>query len=58
MTLFEKILTIYPELTIEDFSPSRGTIVLVDNNDGNGPFIESWNHPTLTQPTNEQLSPG
>ena len=56
MTLFEKILTIYPELTIEDFSPRRGTIVLVDNNDGRGAFIESWNHPTLSKPTEEQLA--
>ena len=56
MTLFEKILTIYPELTIDDFSPSRGTIVLVDNNDGRGVFIESWNHPTLLQPTEAQLA--
>jgi hypothetical protein len=56
MTLFEKILTIYPELTLEDFSPRRGTIVLVDNNDGNGAFIESWNHPTLPRPTEEQLA--
>ena len=56
MSLFEKILTIYPELTIEDFSPRRGTIVLVDNNDGHGAFIESWNHPTLPQPTEEQLA--
>jgi len=56
MTLLEKILTIYPELTIEDFSPRRGTIVLVDNNDGKGAFIESWNHLTLSKPTEEQLA--
>jgi len=55
MTLYEKITTIYPQLTLQDFG-QRGTIVLVDNNDGQGAFIESWNHPTLAKPTDEQLN--
>ena len=53
MTLTEKILSLYTELTIEDFSP-RGTIAL--QNDGNGDYIAAWNHPTLPRPTEEQLN--
>jgi hypothetical protein len=51
MTLVEKIKSIYPELTNKDFD--FGTIVL--QNDGNGDYIKSWNHPTLTRPTQTQL---
>lgn len=52
MSLYEKILKIYPALTPMDFYE---TIVLFDNADGNGAFIKEWNHPTLTKPTQEQL---
>jgi hypothetical protein len=54
MTLFEKIISIYPELTDNDFS-LRGTITLQNNSDGQGDYIKEWNHPTLTQPTQEDL---
>ena len=54
MTLVEKIKSIYPQLTLDDFSPfGSGTIIL--QNDGNGDYIKSWNHPTLTRPTEAQL---
>ena len=54
MTLYEKIKSIYPQLTLDDFSPfGSGTIIL--QNDGNGDYIKSWTHPTLTQPTQAQL---
>ena len=53
MTLFEKILAIYPELVNFDFS--TGIIKLQNNSDGNGDYIAQWNHPTLSRPTNEQL---
>jgi hypothetical protein len=53
--MYEKIKTIYPELTIEDFSP-RGTIQLQDNSDGSGVFIAKWEHPTLARPTDEELA--
>jgi len=53
MTLFEKIISIYPELTEEDFRHPRGTICL--QNDGAGDYIKEWNHPTLPRPTQEQL---
>ena len=53
MTLFEKVLTIYPELSDYDFA--FGDIELRNDSDGNGDYIAVWNHPTLTQPTQEQL---
>jgi hypothetical protein len=56
MTLYEKILAIYPELTGEDFMPGRGTIMLQNDSDGRGDYIREWNHPTLAQPTEEQLA--
>jgi hypothetical protein len=55
MTLTEKIKSIYPELTDADFAPVRGTINLQNESDGTGDYIKSWNHPTLTQPTQAQL---
>lgn len=55
MTLPEKILALYPELTIEDFMPPKGTIMLQNDSDGRGDYIKSWNHPTLSKPTDEEL---
>jgi hypothetical protein len=53
MTLYDKIITIYPELENHDFS--RGSILLENNSDERGDYIAKWEHPTLTQPTQEQL---
>jgi len=55
MTLYEKIKTIYPSLTDADFDLFKGTIELQNDSDGNGDYIKSWNHPTLTRPTQAQL---
>ena len=55
MTLYDKIKTIYSELTDNDFVPNRGTIHLQNDSDGRGDYIASWNHPTLAQPTQAQL---
>ena len=55
MTLSEKIKSIYSSLTDADFEPIKGTILLQNDSDGNGDYIKSWNHPTLTQPTQAQL---
>ena len=55
MNLYEKIKTIYPELTINDFIGYNSTILLQNDSDGNGDYIKSWTHPTLTQPTQAQL---
>jgi len=54
MTLYEKIIAIYPELTEQDFR-SKGSIHLQNDSDGKGDYIKSWQHPTLVQPTQEQL---
>jgi hypothetical protein len=52
MTLYEKIKLIYPSLEDKDF----WTVIMLQNDsDGNGDYIKSWNHPTLTQPTQAQL---
>jgi len=56
MTLPEKILKLYPQLTVEDFSPIRGTIRLQNDSDGRGDYIAKWEHPTLPRPTEEQLN--
>ena len=55
MTLYEKIKTLYSELTINDFIGPEATIHLQNDSDGNGDYIKSWNHPTLTEPTQSQL---
>jgi len=54
MSLYDKILALYPTLTINDFSLDGGTIDLQD--DGQGAYIAKWNHPTLARPTQEQLA--
>ena len=53
--LYEKIISIYPQLTSEDFNP-RGTIQLQNDSDGRGDYIAKWEHPTLAKPTEEQLA--
>ncbi len=55
MTLYEKILTIYPTLSEQDFRPITGTIGLRNDSDGKGDYIAKWEHPTLPRPTDEQL---
>jgi hypothetical protein len=55
MTLYDKIITLYPSLTIQDFSFPFGTILLQNDSDGRGDYIAKWEHPTLARPTQEQL---
>jgi hypothetical protein len=52
--LFEKIKTLYPQLIDSDFIGHNATILLQD--DGQGAYIASWNHPTLAKPTDEELA--
>ena len=52
MTLSEKLMAIYPSLTQQDFLT---VITLQNDSDGKGDYIKSWSHPTLAQPTQEQL---
>jgi hypothetical protein len=56
MTLFEKIVSIYPELGPLDFNPMHGTIRLQNDSDGKGDYIADWSHPTFARPTEEQLA--
>jgi len=53
--IIEKIKSIYPELTNADFG-INGTIRLQNDSDGKGDYIAAWNHPTLAQPTDEELA--
>ena len=53
MTLYDKVMTLYPELVQEDFLT---TIRLQNDSDGNGDYIAAWEHPTLARPTEEQLA--
>ena len=54
MTLYDKIIKIYPELANYDFA--FGDIRLQNDSDGKGDYIAAWNHPTLPRPTQEQLN--
>jgi len=55
MTLYEKIKSIYPELSDDDFGRFR-TIILQNDSDGKGDYIAKWEHPTLPRPTDEELA--
>jgi len=52
MTLFDKIMALYPSLTQQDFLT---VITLQNDSNGAGDYIKAWNHPTLVKPTQEQL---
>jgi hypothetical protein len=52
MTLYDKLLQLYPSLTQQDFLT---VITLQNDSDGKGDYIAKWNHPTLAKPTQEQL---
>jgi hypothetical protein len=53
MSLYEKIMAIYPQLEQQDFLT---TIRLQNDSDGKGDYIKEWNHPTLARPTDEELA--
>lgn len=52
MTLYDKIIALYPELQQQDFYT---VITLQNDSDGRGDYIAKWDHPILPRPTNEQL---
>ena len=52
MTLYDKIKSIYPSLNDKEFDQY---IILQNDSDGKGDYIKVWNHPTLKQPTQEEL---
>lgn len=52
MTLYDKIMTLYPDLQPQDFL----TIIRLQNDsDNNGDYIKDWAHPVYPHPTQEQL---
>lgn len=53
MTLYDKIIALYPDLQPHDFLT---VICLQNDSDGRGDYIREWNHPTLPRPTDEQLA--
>ena len=55
MTLYEKIMVLYPSLTTNDFLGPKSSILLENASDGKGDYIAFWRHPTLAEPTKEQL---
>jgi hypothetical protein len=52
MTLYDKIMAIYPELQQQDFMT---VIRLQNDSDGRGDYIAKWEHPEYPRPTDEQL---
>ena len=52
MSLYDKIIAIYPQLTDKDFLT---VIHLQNDSDGKGDYIAKWEHPTLARPTQQQL---
>ena len=50
--LYNKIKTIYPQLTDNDFLT---VIILQNDSDGKGDYIALWKHPSLKEPTQEEL---
>lgn len=52
MDIAQKIKTIYPGLTEDDF---YNYIVLQNDLDGVGDYIAKWAVPGVTQPTQQQL---
>jgi hypothetical protein len=54
MTLYEKLISLYPELA--DFNFASGIITLQNDSDGKGDYIAKWEHPTLAKPTDEELA--
>jgi len=53
MDLYNKIITIYPELIGYDFAFKD--IILQKNVGDTEAYIAKWEHPTLPRPTQEQL---
>tara|TARA_R110000868_G_scaffold290601_1_gene550794 strand:+ start:541 stop:708 length:168 start_codon:yes stop_codon:yes gene_type:complete len=53
MTLYDKLIQIYPSLTMQDFMT---VITLQNDSNGVGDYIAKWEHPTLPRPTEEQLN--
>lgn len=44
MSLYDKIIEVYPELTNKDFDPDTGMISLHNDSDGLGDYIAKWEY--------------
>lgn len=53
--MFEKIISIYPELASLPYIEFIKYITLQNDSDGKGDYIAKWEHPTLARPTEDQL---
>ena len=54
--MYEKIISIYPELASLPYFEFAKFITLQNDSDGKGDYIKAWNHPTLAKPTDEELA--
>jgi len=52
MNLYQKIMAIYPQITEQEM---LNFIRFQNDSDGKGDYIAFWRHPTLAEPTKEQL---
>lgn len=52
-SLYEKIITLYPEIKTED--NRLDGVTLRNDSDGIGDYIESWDNTEFPYPTQEQL---
>ena len=52
MTLYDKLMQLYPDLTPQDFMT---TIRLQNDSDGKGDYIALWEHPDYPRPTDAEL---
>jgi hypothetical protein len=57
MSLYDDLIAALPELAEkpQEFT-STGSILLQNDGDEKQDYIASWNYPTLTRPTDEQLA--
>jgi len=55
MNLYDKIKSIYPQLTDNDFVGLNATIYLRNDSDEKGDYIKLWTNPIYPQPSEEQL---
>jgi len=53
MNLASKIMKLETSLTNDDFHPETGTILIMS--EGGVETIESWEHPTVTQPSQSAI---
>lgn len=55
MSLYDQLIEALPELTDQDFNGSNATIVLRNDSDGLGDYIEKWDY---SEPIPEGLKLG